>query len=216
MYKLNSLPETISLFPLGNALLLPHSRLPLNIFEPRYLSLLDDTMKSDHRLIGMVQPLSPNPKNGDLRVHKIGCAGRLTSFSETGDGRYMVTLTGICRFRVTNLIDGFLSYPTANINWDSFGGDLKTPNEDQNINREKFFDVLERYFKIMELSTDWDGLKDADDMLLINSLAMLCPFEPEEKQALLEAPSLDTRRETLVTLMEFALRDENSTMDKIQ
>ena len=116
----------------------------------------------------------------------------------------MVTLTGICRFRVTNLIDGFLSYPTANINWDSFGGDLKTPNENQNINREKFFDVLERYFKIMELSTDWDGLKDADDMLLINSLAMLCPFEPEEKQALLEAPSLDTRRETLVTLMEFA------------
>jgi Lon protease-like protein len=164
----------------------------------------------------MVQPLSPNPKNGDLRVHKIGCAGRLTSFSETGDGRYMVTLTGICRFRVTNLIDGFLSYPTANINWDSFGEDLKTPNENQNINREKFFDVLERYFKIMELSTDWDGLKDADDMLLINSLAMLCPFEPEEKQALLEAPSLDTRRETLVTLMEFALRDENSTMDKIQ
>ena len=173
-------------------------------------------MKSEHRLIGMVQPLSPNPKNGDLRVHKIGCAGRLTSFSETGDGRYMVTLTGICRFRVTSLIDGFLSYPTANINWDSFGGDLNPPNENQNINREKFFNVLERYFQIMELSTDWDGLKDADDMLLINSLAMLCPFEPEEKQALLEAPSLIIRRETLVTLMEFALRDENSTMDKIQ
>jgi Lon protease-like protein len=114
------------------------------------------------------------------------------------------------------LIDGFLSYPTANINWDSFDGDLNPPNENQNINREKFFNVLERYFQIMELSTDWDGLKDADDMLLINSLAMLCPFEPEEKQALLEAPSLITRRETLVTLMEFALRDENSTMDKIQ
>lgn len=87
MYKLNSLPETISLFPLSNALLLPHSRLPLNIFEPRYLSLLDDTMKSEHRLIGMIQPLSPNPTSGDFRVHKIGCAGRLTSFSETGDGR---------------------------------------------------------------------------------------------------------------------------------
>jgi hypothetical protein len=173
-------------------------------------------MKSEHRLIGMIQPLSPNPTSGDLRVHKIGCAGRLTSFSETGDGRYMVTLTGICRFRVTKLIDGFLSYPTANINWDSFGGDLNTSNENQNINREKFFDVLERYFKIMELSTDWDGLKDADDMLLINSLAMLCPFEPEEKQALLEAPSFVTRKETLVTLMEFALRDENSTMDKLQ
>jgi Lon protease-like protein len=99
---------------------------------------------------------------------------------------------------------------------DSFDGDLNPPNENQNINREKFFNVLERYFQIMELSTDWDGLKDADDMLLINSLAMLCPFEPEEKQALLEAPSLITRRETLVTLMEFALRDENSTMDKIQ
>ena len=214
--KKQDLPKTIPVFPLSNFIIFPYTTVPLNIFEPRYLSLLDDTMKSEHRLIGMVQPLSPNPKNGDLRVHKIGCAGRLTSFSETGDGRYMVTLTGICRFRVTSLIDGFLSYPTANINWDSFGGDLNPPNENQNINREKFFNVLERYFQIMELSTDWDGLKDADDMLLINSLAMLCPFEPEEKQALLEAPSLITRRETLVTLMEFALRDENSTMDKIQ
>ena len=209
-------PKIIPVFPLNNFIIFPKTTVPLNIFEPRYLSLLDDTMKSEHRLIGMVQPLSPNPKNGDLRVHKIGCAGRLTSFSETGDGRYMVTLTGICRFRVTSLIDGFLSYPTANINWNSFDGDLNPPNENQNINREKFFNVLERYFQIMELSTDWDGLKDADDMLLINSLAMLCPFEPEEKQALLEAPSLITRRETLVTLMEFALRDENSTMDKIQ
>lgn len=117
MYNLKTLPNCIPLFPLSSALLLPHSRLPLNVFEPRYLSMLDDTMKSDHRLIGMIQPLAPDHISGANRVHQIGCAGRLTSFSETIDGRYMITLTGISRFRVTNLIDGFLSYQTADVNW---------------------------------------------------------------------------------------------------
>ena len=216
MYNSKTLPDRISLFPLSNALLLPHSRLPLNVFEPRYLSMLDDTMRSDHRLIGMIQPLAPDHVSGAPRVHQIGCAGRLTSFSETSDGRYMITLTGISRFRVANLIDGFLSYQTADVNWDSFSGDLSSPSDDLSFDREKFLIVLERYFKTMELSTDWDSLKDADDLLLINSLAMLCPFEPEEKQALLEAPSLLTRRETLLTLMEFALRERSGTMGKVQ
>jgi len=216
MYNLKTLPNCIPLFPLSSALLLPHSRLPLNVFEPRYLSMLDDTMKSDHRLIGMIQPLAPDHINGANRVHQIGCAGRLTSFSETIDGRYMITLTGISRFRVTNLIDGFLSYQTADVNWSSFSDDLISPSDDLSFDREKFLIVLEKYFKTMALSTDWDSLKDADDILLINSLSMLCPFEPEEKQALLEAPSLLTRRETLLTLMEFALREESGTMGKVQ
>ena len=128
----------------------------------------------------------------------------------------MITLTGISRFRVTNLIDGFLSYQTADVNWSSFNDDLISPSDDLSFDREKFLIVLEKYFKTMALSTDWDSLKDADDMLLINSLSMLCPFEPEEKQALLEAPSLLTRRETLLTLMEFALREESGTMGKVQ
>tara|TARA_B110000459_G_scaffold201451_1_gene252152 strand:+ start:133 stop:669 length:537 start_codon:yes stop_codon:yes gene_type:complete len=178
--------------------------------------MLDDTMKSDHRLIGMIQPLAPDHISGANRVHQIGCAGRLTSFSETIDGRYMITLTGISRFRVTNLIDGFLSYQTADVNWSSFSDDLISPSDDLSFDREKFLIVLEKYFKTMALSTDWNSLKDADDMLLINSLSMLCPFEPEEKQALLEAPSLLTRRETLLTLMEFALREESGTMGKVQ
>ena len=216
MYNLKTLPKCIPLFPLSSALLLPHSRLPLNVFEPRYLSMLDDTMKSDHRLIGMIQPLAPDHISGANRVHQIGCAGRLTSFSETIDGRYMITLTGISRFRVTNLIDGFLSYQTADVNWSSFSDDLISPSDDLSFDREKFLIVVEKYFKTMALSTDWDSLKDADDMLLINSLSMLCPFEPEEKQALLEAPSLLTRRETLLTLMEFALREESGTMGKVQ
>jgi Lon protease-like protein len=216
MYSLSSLPSKIPLFPLSNALLLPQSRLPLNIFEPRYLTMLDDTLKSDHRLIGMVQPLPDDKNSGDPRVHQIGCAGRLTSFSETGDGKYMVTLTGVCRFRVIELINGFLPYATGDVNWDSFGADLRSIATDLAFDRDRFLAVLERYFQVMELSTDWDSLKDADDTLLINSLAMLCPFDPEEKQALLEAPSLSTRRETLVTLMEFALREKSGSSGKLQ
>lgn len=198
------LPETIPVFPLPGALLLPRARLPLHIFEPRYLAMLDDTMKTDHRLIGMVQP--HETPIGDEKLHTIGCAGRLTGFSETEDGRYMITLTGISRFRILKEISGFTPYRKTEISWDDFSRDMGSTESDTGFQREIFLKTLARYFEAQDLSTDWDSLKEAEDELLINSLSMLCPFDPEDKQALLEAPSLTTRRETLMTLLEFALR----------
>ena len=199
------LPETIPVFPLPGALLLPRAKLPLHLFEPRYLQMLEDAMKTKHRLIGMVQPREV-PGSAEKRLHSIGCAGRLTGFSETEDGRYMITLSGISRFRVLQEITGFTPYRRCSVDWAPFVRDLGDSEEDKGFDRAPFLAILGRYFKAMELSTDWGSLKEADAELLINSLSMLCPFEPEDKQALLEAPSLETRRETLVTLFEFSLR----------
>ena len=200
------LPEVIPVFPLTGALLLPRSRLPLHLFEPRYLAMLDDALKSPGRLIGMVQPsMAPGKKDCD-RLQAIGCVGRVTQMSETEDGRYMITLTGISRYRVLEEVDGFTPYRRARISWDGFDRDLGPADTDAGFDREAFMNLLARYFDSRELQTDWDTLKEADDELLINSLSMLLGFEPEDKQALLEAPSLTTRRETLVTLLEYALR----------
>lgn len=202
------LPETVSVFPLPGALLLPRSRLPLHIFELRYLQMLDDALKTPERLIGMVQP---NPcQSNDSKLHQIGCAGRVTQFSETEDGRYLITLTGISRFRVKSELDAFTPYRRCAVSWDGFDRDLGKTEQDDGFNRPRFLNLLEKFFSSQNLSTDWDTLKDADDELLVNSLSMLLDFDPEEKQALLEAPCLRTRRETLVTLIEFAMRGGSS------
>lgn len=205
MSKLQDLPDTIPIFPLPGTMLLPRAKLPLHIFEPRYLQMLEDCMKTKARLIGMIQPREV-PAAAEKRLHAIGCAGRLTGLSETEDGRYMITLSGISRFRVTQEVQGFAPYRRAQVDWAPFSRDLGGPETDPGFRREDFLAVLARYFSAMHLSTDWGNLKGADEELLINSLSMLCPFDPEDKQALLEAPSLPTRRETLVTLIEFALR----------
>ncbi|NRP26284.1 Lon protease 2 [Aliiroseovarius sp. xm-m-379] len=193
------LPDTVPIFPLAGALLLPRGRLPLHIFEPRYLAMFEDALKTRERLIGMVQP------QGEA-LHGIGCAGRITSFTETEDGRYMVTLTGVSRFRLIGVQDGFTPYKYARVNWTCFDRDLGKPERDPRMKRPSFLDLLARYFALEELQSDWESLKEAEDELLINALATLCPFGPEDKQALLEAPSLTTRRETLEALMEIALR----------
>ena len=200
----HDLPSVIPVFPLPGALLLPRAKLPLHLFEPRYLAMMDDVMKTESRLIGMVQPYDMPGKAEQL--HCIGCAGRLTSFSETEDGRYMVTLSGMSRFRITSEVEGFTPYRRCEVSWDGFGRDLGPTEQDDTFDRNVFLSKLERFFDDQGLKTDWESLSDAEDELLINSLSMLCPFEPEDKQALLEAPSLSTRRETLVTLIEFALR----------
>ncbi|MFC3613142.1 LON peptidase substrate-binding domain-containing protein [Lutimaribacter marinistellae] len=202
------LPDTIAVFPLPGALLLPRSRLPLHIFEPRYLQMLDDALKTPARLIGMVQP-NPGP-GSDSRLHSIGCAGRVTQFSETEDGRYLITLTGISRFRVRKEVDGFTPYRRCAVDWTGFDRDTGKSEADANFDRQRFLALLGRYFQARDLAADWETLKDADDELLVNSLSMLLDFDPEDKQALLEAPCLRTRRETLVTLIEFALRGGTS------
>ena len=206
MLKASDLPDTISIFPLPGALLLPRARLPLHIFEPRYLAMLDACMASRDRLIGMIQPRSV-PEGEPARLHAIGCAGRLTAFSETEDGRYMITLTGVSRFRMTAEATAGTPYRRARVSWSGFPRDIGPAETDPGLDRGAFLDLLKRYFAAVDLSTEWNSLRDAEDELLINALSMLCPFAPEERQALLEAPSLATRRETLVTLMEFVLRD---------
>jgi hypothetical protein len=208
MRALTDLPDTIPVFPLPRALLLPRARLPLHIFEPRYLQMLDDILKTEHRLIGMIQPRDGRFQD-ERPLHSIGCAGRLTAFSETEDGRYMITLSGASRFRALSEVEGFTPYRRCSVSWAGFERDLGQSEHDPGFDRDTFFDSLGRFFEAEQLQTDWSSLKEADDELLINSLAMLCPFEPEDKQALLEAPSLSTRRETLVTLIEFALRGGN-------
>ena len=205
MIKQADLPDTLPIFPLGGALLLPRSRLPLHIFEPRYLQMIEDALKTTTRLIGMVQPNVVPGRDGP-GLHTIGCAGRITQFSETEDGRYMVTLAGISRFRVVKEIEGFTPYRRCEVSWDGFDRDLGKDEEDGHFNRAAFLDTLGRYFAVCGLSADWETLKEADDELLINSLSMMLDLDAEDKQALLEAPSLSTRRETLVTLIEYALR----------
>jgi len=208
MIQTKDLPDTIPIFPLPGALLLPRARLPLHIFEPRYMAMVDDVLKTSSRLIGMVQPYD-NPK-GNASLHAIGCAGRLTAFSETEDGRYMLTLSGVSRYRIQTEVEGFTPYRRCKLRWDGFARDLGKVEHDTGFNRDQFLNMLSRYFDDQGLKTDWESLSESEDELLINSLSMLCPFEPEDKQALLEAPSLTTRRETLVTLIEYALRSGDS------
>jgi Lon protease-like protein len=203
MIQLADLPDAVPVFPLPGALLLPRARLPLHIFEPRYLQMLEDTLRTPMRLIGMVQPC-PHADDGET-LHDIGCAGRVTQFSETEDGRYMITLAGVSRFRIEQEINGFSPYRRCQVSWTGFERDLGRAECDTTLDRPDFLHLLERYFLLRNMSTDWGALKDADDELLINSLAMLLDFDPEDKQALLEAPDLIQRRETLVTLIEFAI-----------
>ena len=205
MIKQSELPDIIAIFPLAGALLLPRSRLPLHIFEPRYLQMIEDCLKTPGRLIGMVQPNVVPGRDGP-GLQTIGCAGRITQFSETEDGRYMITLGGVSRFRVVQEVEGFTPYRRCEVNWDGFSRDLGNGEEDDNFDRKSFLNTLGRYFDARNLSADWDTLKEADDELLINSLSMMLDLDSEDKQALLEAPSLSTRRETLLTLIEYTLR----------
>lgn len=205
MFKAADLPEIVPIFPLPGALLLPRARLPLHIFEPRYLAMLDDALKTPERMIAMIQP-AVHGQGDENALHQIGCAGRITQFSETEDGRYMVTLSGVSRFRVEQELSGFQPYRRCQVHWQDFARDLGGVEKDTSFDREAFLLLLQRFFDSRQLSTDWDSLEEAEDELLINSLSMMLDFQPEDKQALLEAPSLTTRRETLVTLMEFALR----------
>ena len=194
-----ALPDSIPLFPLPGAVLLPRTRLPLHIFEPRYLQMLDDALKSGHRLIGMIQPIGDG-------LAAVGTAGRVTMFSEMDDGRLMISLRAISRFRLEEVIEGFTPYLRGRVDWSPFKAD-RAPSvpPDQDFDRPAFLERLQRYMDERELSTDWNAAEEADDELLVNSLSMLLPLGVEEKQALLEAADLPARREMLDGLLEYAL-----------
>ncbi|MBO9707222.1 MAG: LON peptidase substrate-binding domain-containing protein [Caulobacter sp.] len=200
--RADDLPLVIPVFPLDGALLLPGGQLPLNIFEPRYLNMFDDVM-SGERIVGMVQTRI----GGDLQrpaLAPVGCAGRVTSFAETSDGRYLVTLTGVCRFRVGDELPAASPYRQVRADFSDFEADLAEGSPDPMALAEStpLLEALRRYLDHRGLAIDWSSAEAAPSDALINSLSMALPFEPVEKQALLEAPTLADRRETLVALLE--------------
>ncbi len=196
------LPPELPVFPLTGVLLLPRGRLPLNIFEPRYLAMFDDALAGE-RLIGMIQP-SGSPSGGQSpALFTVGCAGRITSFNETGDGRYLVALDGVARFKVSEELPLHRGYRRVVPDWTPFAADLS--EEDCTIDRSRLIDLLQAYFRQQQLSANWDAIGQAPDERLLTSLAMICPFEPPEKQALLEAGCLSDRARLMMSLLEIAI-----------
>jgi Lon protease-like protein len=204
------LPETLPIFPLSGVLLLPGGKLPLNIFEPRYLAMIFDSL-AGHRMIGMVQPMQPGGFAGDGRpepggqpkVHRVGCAGRIVSFSETEDGRLLLALSGVCRFdigRELDLAQG--GYRRVSSIFAPYRADLDQDEQAVELDRERLMAALAAFFRGRNLSTDWEAVKKAADDNLVTSLAMVLPFGPAEKQALLEAEDSSARAKLLVAFLE--------------
>ncbi|MGA1833169.1 MULTISPECIES: LON peptidase substrate-binding domain-containing protein [Rhizobium] len=204
--KREDLPEVMPVFPLTGALLLPGGQLPLNIFEPRYLAMFDAALAGD-RLIGVVQPslLEPSDASDPLRpaLSSVGCLGRITSFAETGDGRYILSLSGVCRFRLLDEVDG--SQPYRMFRFAPFMSDLSEEDDEASVDRRELLRVFRAYLDANKLEVDWDSVGRAGNRTLVNSLSMMSPFGPAEKQALLEAPDLKTRAETLIAITEILL-----------
>ncbi len=201
-----NLPARLPVFPLSGALLLPRCRLPLNIFEPRYLKMTEDALAAD-RLIGMVQPIGVESEDGGPALFGTGCAGRISSFSETDDGRILIILTGVSRFDVVEELDVDTPYRQVIPAWEAYRPDLTVP-VDGSIDRQRLYASLRVYFETRDLDTDWDVLEGATDENLINSLAMSCPFDPTEKQALLEADGLDERGRLMLSLLDMAALEQ--------
>jgi Lon protease-like protein len=198
--KAGDLPEVLAVFPLDGALLLPGGVLPLQIFEPRYLNMIDDVMRGD-RLIGMIQTSEGGPRGSPL-LREVGCAGRITSYSETGDGKYLIALTGVCRFAVADELDVRTPYRQVRTDFRRFEFDLAVDDETLEFERTRFLDLLRRFLDRRQLGVEWDVIHSAPAPALINSLSMALPFSTVEKQALLEAPDLDARRHALTALLE--------------
>jgi Lon protease-like protein len=195
--KAVDLPQVIPVFPLPGAILLPRGQLPLNVFEPRYLNMIDDAMAGE-RVLGMIQPIGGPRRLPSLSA--VGCAGRITSFAETSDGRYLITLTGVCRFRVQSELPTQTPYRQVRAAFAPFEADLSAP-AGEDFDREAFLAALKAYLDRRQLEIDWETAEAAPQEALINSLSMALPFEAAEKQALLESPSLDDRVDVLTALM---------------
>jgi hypothetical protein len=193
-----ALPTRFPIFPLSGAILLPNGNLPLNIFEPRYLQMTRDSMCGD-RVIGMVQPNGGGTDHPELYV--VGCIGRITSFAETEDGRYLITLTGVCRYDVVEELRVSTPYRQVSASFERWQGDLEPRPPSESL-RPHLFAALRSYFEVQEISADWSQIHAAPLAGLITSLAMICPFEPCEKQALLEAPDIEQRCRVLITLLQ--------------
>jgi uncharacterized protein len=206
-FDLDSLPRRIPIFPLAGALLLPRTQLPLNIFEPRYLTMVNDAL-AGQRIIGMTQPLDQEQVTGGRKppVYEIGCAGKITSFAEVEDGRMLIMLTGIARFSLVRELPSRKPYRQIEADYAPFADDLKLGHGEENVDRNQVLSTFRAYLKANDLKTDWSEIRAASNELLVNSLASIAPFAVAEKQALLEAPSLNARAELLVALTEMTLK----------
>ena len=201
-----NLPEIVPIFPLPGVLLLPGGRLPLNIFEPRYLAMVRDAI-SGNRMIGMIQPREDGPDIGSTKVYGTGCVGRITAFSETDDGRYLITLQGLVRFDVSRELPPIEGYRRVVADYGRFRADLGEDGSE--IDRDRLLEVLDTYFAANGIEGDWDAIEKTEDESLVTSLAMICPFAAPEKQALLEAMTLPERVETMTTILEMASHESD-------
>jgi len=200
------LPAIIPVFPLPGALLLPRGQMPLNIFEPRYLEMVDDSLRDGHRLIGMIQPDMAHPgSEAKPNLFKIGCVGRITQIAETGDGRYLMQLTGVTRFRVEHELVIATSYRQCRVTYSPFTDDFIARKGEEAVDRPALLKALSDFLKANNLKADWEGIENAPNEALVNALAMMSPYGPAEKQAMLEAPTLKTRAEILVAVTEIEL-----------
>jgi Lon protease-like protein len=200
------LPPVIPVFPLAGALLLPRGQMPLNIFEPRYLEMIDDAMADRHRLIGMIQPdtAHPGPEQRP-NLFKVGCVGRITQIAETGDGRYLIQLTGVARFRIAEELTVATAYRQCRVDYAPFTDDFIARKGEERVDRNAVLGALNAFLDANNLKADWEGIENAPNEALVNALAMMSPYGPAEKQAMLEAPDLKTRAEILVAVTEIEL-----------
>ena len=209
--KYDELPESIPLFPLNKVLLLPRAKLPLNLFENRYLHMFDHALQNG-RYIGMIQPSEEPKKNGEMKppsIYNVGCAGFLTAFSQTNDNRYEIILEGVCRFKIKKELELMNGFRRANVQWSKFKSDFKIEKLDSKEKREEFLKILRPFLEKMSMKVDWEVIEGTNDEDLINTISMCCPFDVNEKQALLEAISLENRREVLTSLIHINLNKNN-------
>jgi uncharacterized protein len=208
------LPEVIPVFPLPGALLLPRGQMPLNIFEPRYLAMVDDAFRDGYRLIGMIQPDAAHSANEDKpRLFGVGCVGRITQLAETGDGRYILELTGICRFKVVEEMAVLTPYRQCKVDYFAYRDDFTARKGEDAVDRETLLAVLADFLKANNLRVDWEGVDSAPNEALVNALAMMSPYGPAEKQAMLEAPDLKTRAEILIAITQIDLAKKRTSGD---
>lgn len=203
---IEDLPTILTVFPLSGALLLPRTQLPLNVFEPRYIDMIDAALSSN-RLIGMIQPSADgrlNEKEEPI-LSSVGCVGRLTSFQETGDGRYMISLQGIARFKMISEVDSFSAFRQVECDFSPFVNDLTSGEGEDEVDRDGLLRTLKDYLEVNNLEADWQSVSEAETEVLVNALCLMCPYGAQQKQALLEAKDLRTRAETLIAITEMDL-----------
>lgn len=215
------LPAQIPVFPLRGAILLPRARLPLNVFEPRYLAMLDHVIGTE-RVLGIVQPAATaseapeSPKGNAAPLKSVGCAGRVTAYQELDDGRMMISLTGICRFVTGAELDTAHPFRTFETDYEPYKRDLRVGEGENGVDREALLTALKEYLEANRLDADWHAITNAPTELLVNSLSVISPFGPEEKQALLEAADLKSRAQVLATLAHMELATDNRSGGGIQ